>query len=114
MDKETRVQTRDICTNCTMGVVANSAWVEWSKKRDTLLERQREENWSSSQINYEADKWLEDNPHPEWDEEDSCPECEGTSVILRWIPIDEFLTECRLFFDRERNHSHPCCENKHE
>jgi len=113
MTKDTRVQTRDICTNCTMGVISNPIWEKWSKQRETFWDTV-EENWSSSKRNDESDKWLKDHPYPDYPEEDICPECEGTSIVLRWITIDEFVTECRLFFDTERNHSHPCCEEKND
>ena len=112
ISKETRVQTRDICTDCTMGVVPNPAWVEWSKERDIYLAiEHKNPNWSSSKRIYEFDEWEKIHPMPDCGEEDICPECEGTRIILRWITIDEFLTECRLFFDAERNHTHPCCED---
>jgi len=94
LNKNTQVQVREICDGCTQGVVYSPVWEEywrtWDKKRESFIEKQTSENWSSSKINYEFDLWEKANPSPECPEEDICAECEGAKVILKWVSLEEF------------------------
>lgn len=131
MTKDTRVQTREICTNCTTGVVSSPVWEKywetWDKHRLTFIDQQKVENWSSSRFNDTFDEWEKEHPYPECSEEEPCPECEGNRVILKWVSVKEFgdllFSDVELFGKNplsnlvtniNRNHSHPCCEEKND
>ena len=94
MEKDIQIQTREICTNCTNGVVSSPVWEKywetWDEHRTTFIDQQKAENWSSSRINDTFDEWEKEHPYPEWPEEEPCSECEGNRVILKWITLTEF------------------------
>ena len=91
-----QIKIRVSCGDCSEGMVATlESQRYWEAQKDSGLP---------------PHEWIKQNPD-EFDEEITCPECEGTSWVQKWVSASQIktLTQINLFNSieqLEQRHDH--------
>lgn len=88
------VQIREKCPHCENGMVANWIWQEFYKWEKEVYQAEHGEH-SVPEMD-EVDQWFRDRGYATGKylpkEEVPCSECEGESIIFRWVPLEELFS----------------------
>jgi len=75
------IQVREKCPYCETGYFYSDEWMKWGEGYQTWVDENPE---SRVMMEYPV-------PMPSGSEEYPCPDCEGTTIIYRWIPVLDLL-----------------------